>query len=75
MNELLPCPFCGGPAKIYKSRKFPIPFASWEYDISCVRGCTSPFGYKDSPEDLALLWNQRWLPPADDAKRSVMGAG
>jgi hypothetical protein len=57
-SELLPCPFCGGPAKMRRSWKFP--FGGWEYDVFCLRGCTSPFDFFDTREECAKLWNTRW---------------
>jgi restriction alleviation protein Lar len=62
--ELLPCPFCGGPACMHKTRKYVLPFGPYEYDVSCLRGCTHPFDWYETPEAAAILWNTRFPPAA-----------
>ena len=56
--KLLPCPFCGGPARMRRTWKYPWG-GGYEWDVLCVRDCCILHGFHNSPEEAAELWNLR----------------
>lgn len=54
--DLLPCPFCGGPAVLTNVRESNHTFIIGCYNELCVRPRTDGYGVK---EDVIGLWNQR----------------
>ena len=55
MSELLPCPFCGGEARICAKSFTDGTAYAW---VECGR-CHAKSRYSDSSEDLILAWNAR----------------
>jgi len=55
--NLLPCPFCGGEAKVQTMPDYRFPNALL-YDVTCTKCCASPTA-RNTPEQAATLWNQR----------------
>lgn len=56
MNDLKPCPFCGGDAEIYKL-KF-----DWKnicYRIHCKEFCCIQVQFYKTKEDAVMAWNGR----------------
>lgn len=51
MNELKPCPFCGGEAKLYKAK-------SWEIFVECTSCHTDSAIFYDV-EKAIEAWNRR----------------
>lgn len=61
MNELKPCPFCGGEAEIYNSCDKP-PYYRVEHYCFCDdfrRRIRIRTDWKATPEQAAELWNER----------------
>jgi len=50
-TELLPCPFCGGKAKLFPGRHS-------GYIVKCIK-CPSEIGAIKTPIELIYLWNTR----------------
>ena len=55
--ELLPCPFCGGEAKLVKSKS-----KVNDYHIKCDR-CSIKTGWWYGKSDVVKTWNNRVYPP------------
>ena len=70
MDELLPCPFCGGAAylQLYTDALEP-PNKSWRVKCS---GCLAGAGVlEEEPEDARTMWNRRASSPARSAEGMV----
>lgn len=70
MPRLLPCPFCGGPANIWRAHTYPFPRKAW---IACMGDCggktrgTVLTTEYDTDAEATNAWNRRALfavPPA-----------
>lgn len=55
-EALLPCPFCGGPAELWKAR------ANRRAWIACVKRCLAVTREFSSDEEAIAHWNTRDLP-------------
>ena len=72
MNELLPCPFCGGEAELDRStERFeygtggPNSVMEWGYYVYCTQcsaGTSAVSVPPPSPEEAASEWNRRAVP-------------
>ena len=63
IEELKPCPFCGGKAEITKHDNMPVLkwfgyFSEHYYNVGCIHHCTIRSGYR-TPEEAAEAWNRR----------------
>ena len=66
-SELLPCPFCGGEARLEMSTNI---FGERTYRVYCTGGiCGARIGLRDSREDAVNAWNLRVpiCPPLEDS--------
>lgn len=54
-NGLLPCPFCGGPARLYS---FDTETDTWPVECDS-RECDARIYGKDGPEQAIAQWNRR----------------
>ncbi len=59
-DTLLPCPFCGGEARIEQHEK-----SKWLAFCDDVYGCGTEGWYEDTPEEAIAAWNRRspTIPP------------
>jgi len=53
MNELKPCPFCGGEVEIYEAQELIYP-----YTIECQE-CTCHMGRYSDRDEIIETWNRR----------------
>lgn len=57
--ELLPCPFCGGPAHVFADFFFPILTHPMVYRVGCDRcSCLLFLSFRD-PVKASIAWNSR----------------
>ena len=73
MNELKPCPFCGGEAKIMTHESY-VP-ESWRslvgvYGVVCTSCRAGGYQFWDTEEQAIAAWNRR----ADDAGYAACAA-
>ncbi len=54
MSDLLPCPFCGGEARIEQHEK-----GKWLAFCGDVYGCGTEGWYESTPEEAIAAWNRR----------------
>ena len=68
-DTLLPCPFCGGEARIEQHEK-----SKWLAFCDDVYGCGTEGWYEDTPEEAIAAWNRRspTIPP--DVRETMRGA-
>lgn len=62
MDELKPCPFCGGHADLIEHRFFDEHRNDWEvcsYSIECGRCFASSFKFYKTKEEAVKRWNTR----------------
>ena len=62
MNELKPCPFCGGKAELISHRPYASPSGITDYYVKCgTEGCTLCLGGLcfTSQEETVRAWNRR----------------
>ena len=64
MPELLPCPFCGGPAEVVDIDEGENAGGSCVCCTTCLASGNVEFGFK---ENFVSIWNQRVQSPAPDA--------
>lgn len=57
MSKLKRCPFCGGQAKVYKT-KFNFLYEEYAYQIYCVC-CQAQTRYSNTLEKAIKEWNKR----------------
>lgn len=72
--ELLPCPFCGGPAALldYEAK-----YGGLHYASRCPQctSCGCSMGYLPTAKKAATAWNRRSPPPPQEAVIPTEGAG
>lgn len=67
MDELLPCPFCGGPAEILHAAPDHV---KREFKIICANVCDAmdeDWWRKEYLQQAIDAWNTRWTPPGNKA--------
>ena len=71
--SLLPCPFCGGEAKIYEcySSVLPVPGEAARYVASCVQINCVDSRPRGTRAEAAAFWNRRPSPSAVEAAEVV----
>ena len=57
-NKLLPCPFCGGEARLIDD--------DWSYVI-CTKCGINPY-HRISIKDAIEAWNNRWMVPCEEGE-------
>ncbi len=61
-NNILPCPFCGGPAVLHQVEASPpeIPAPWWAIDCPQANDCSVwPTAFGDTTEEAIAAWNRR----------------
>ena len=71
MPELLPCPFCGGPAEVVDIDEGENAGGSCVCCTTCLASGNVEFGFK---ENFVSIWNQRVQAPAPDAVARLVEA-
>jgi Lar family restriction alleviation protein len=67
-DTLLPCPFCGGEARIEQHEK-----GKWLAFCDDVYGCGTEGWYEDTPEEAIAAWNRRTPAIPPDVRETIRG--